>query len=164
MAWSWRSASEDPNDYSRYTHLDIQQGRSKLRRKNYLGDRHLKWNLHRRLLVKKQSTKFIWVVGEALLLQIKYEGMTGRRIRSKMHERPETSSNIKPPSPELHRLVKIEAESPSLLSLSFFHVKIVKESLDEVGLYYPWNPREAHPAESPIPRDTYSWGPLTFRA
>lgn len=107
MAWSWTSATEDPNDCSKYTHEPD------------LGDRRLRCNLHRRLLEKKQSTKFIWVVGEAPLLQMKYEGIIRRRIRSKTHERPEASTTIEPPSPELHRLlVKIEAKSPSSLSLS----------------------------------------------
>lgn len=85
-----------------------------------LRHRHLKWNLHWRLLVKKQSIKFIWVVVEAALLQIEYEGMTERRLRSNTHERPEASSNIEPPSLELLRLlVKIEAKSTSSLSHSF---------------------------------------------
>ncbi|KAF2573699.1 hypothetical protein F2Q70_00004785 [Brassica cretica] len=36
----------------------------------------------------------------------------------------------------------------------------VKDSSGEAGLYYPVGPSEAHPAENPIPHDTYSRGPV----
>ncbi|KAF2563314.1 hypothetical protein F2Q70_00017735 [Brassica cretica] len=71
-------------------------------------------------------------------IAMEYEGIIRRRIRSKTHERPEASTAIEPPSPELHRLlVKIEAKSPSSLSLSLsflFSGENVNDSFGEAGL------------------------------